>query len=145
MREPGPGYAPVPVVANVDLPRSEATAKTVAKTVANPEVASKFATRGKSTDEDDFLDDIDRGKSAEVDEISKGWRLETNSDGRLRWRWQVKDGAGNSATYAKPDGNLGYTRGSRYVGITQRAEAEEDDRKRVKGKHKPRRGRKTRG
>jgi hypothetical protein len=136
MRTPGPGYAPVPVVANVDLPRSEATAKTVAKTVANPEVASKFATGGKSTDEDDFLDDIDRGKSAEVDEISKGWRLETNSDGRLRWRWQVKDGAGNSATYEKPGGTLGYTRGSRYVGITQRDDARAKDSKRTKGKHK---------
>lgn len=123
----------------MDLP----PVQTVAKTVANPEVAKRFATGGKNEHGDDFLDDLYRGKSTGITEIGRGWRLETNSDGRLRWRWQVKDNAGNPITYVKPDGETGYKRGSQYVGITQRGKAEEHDRERVKGKHKPRRSRKA--
>ena len=95
------------------------------------------------TDDSDFLDEVDRGKSDYITTIGKGWRLETNSDGRLRWRWQEKDGAANPITYVKPDGTQGYKRGSQYVGITHREEAQEHDRKRTKGKHKPRRSRKA--
>ena len=119
--------------------------QTVAKTVANPEVETQFATGGKLTDSDDLLDDFFGGKNAKVSKVSRGWRLERNTDGRLRWRWQVKDGRGQTITYVTDSGKTGYTRGSEYVGITQRDEAEEDDRTRVKGKHKRRRSRKTRG
>jgi hypothetical protein len=133
-------YAPVEAVANPDLP----PVIVIQKTVANPEVSRGFATGGKTTDSDDLLDEFFGGKNVKISKVSKGWRLERNSDGRLRWRWQVKDNAGNSITYAKPDGQLGYKRGSEYVGITQRAEAEEDDRTRVKGKHKRRRSSKAR-
>ena len=111
--------------------------------VANPEVIRQFATGGKSGDDSDLLDDLTRGKFSRITEIGKGWRLEKNSDGRLRWRWQVKDNAGNPITYVKSDGQTAYKRGSQYVGITQREEAREHDRQRVKGKHKPRRGRKA--
>jgi hypothetical protein len=126
-------------VANADLP----PVIVLESPVANPEVARGFATGGKTANSDDLLDEFFGGKNARIDKFSKGWRLEHNSDGRLRWRWQVKDNAGNPLTYVKPDGQVGYKRGSQYVGITQRAEAEEHDRKRVKGKHKPRRGRKA--
>jgi hypothetical protein len=99
----------------------------------------------KQNNDDDLLDDLARGKSTGITEIGKGWRLETNSDGRLRWRWQEKDNAGNPITYVKPDGETAYKRGSRYVGITQRDKAQAHDRERVKGKHKSRRSGKARG
>jgi hypothetical protein len=96
----------------------------VANTVANDE------------DDDDFLDDIDRGKSSHITKIGKGWRLETNSDGRLRWRWQVKDDDDAPVTYVNDSGKTVYVRGSYYVGITQAGWAREQDKKRRKGRHK---------
>jgi hypothetical protein len=113
--------------------------QTVKKNVANPEVAAQFATGGKNEKNTDFLDDLYRGKSTGIGQIGKGWRLEENSDGRLRWRWQVKDGRGNPVTYVTESGKTGYARGSQYVGITQRDEARAHDKKRAKGKHKRRR------
>jgi hypothetical protein len=131
--------APVVTVAKSDLPRSI----DAVEIVANPEVAMEFATGGKNKSVDDLVDDFFGGKSSRITKIGKGWRLEKNSDGRLRWRWQVKDSAGNTVTYIKTDGSLGYARGSSYVGITQVASAKGEDRARVKGKHKRRRRRKT--
>jgi len=106
----------------------------VAKTVANREENGVFATGVN----DDFLDDLYRGKSTGINEIGKGWRLEENSDGRLRWRWQVKDTHGNTVTYVNDSGKTVYARGSRYVGITQRTAAKAHDKKRTKGRHKRR-------
>ena len=127
-----------------NLPPALAVSKTVAKTVANPEVAASKTPVAKTVasdaDSDDLMDNADRGKSAKITEIGKGWRLEWNSDGRLRWRWQVKDNAGETVTYRKEDGTLGYARGSRYVGITQTAAAQKEDRKRRRAKSAARRG-----
>jgi hypothetical protein len=132
-----------------NLPPASAVLKTVAKTVANPEVAASKSTVAKTVANDDEADDLmdsaDRGKSAKITEIGKGWRLEWNSDGRLRWRWQVKDDAGQTVTYQKQDGTLGYARGSRYVGITQSAAAQKEDRKRRRAKSAARRGGATGG
>ena len=47
--------------------------------------------------------------------IGKGWRLERNSNGRLRWRWQRKHENGTPMTYTAATGNVGYKRGSKYV------------------------------
>ena len=144
MRNPGDGYAPV---ANGDLPRVKVTVSMDASPVANPEVApvanSILPRVANQNDDDDLLDDLTRGNSTGITEIGKGWRLERNSDGRLRWRWQVKDNAGNPITYVKSSGETAYSRGSKYVGITQLEEAEKHDSERVKGRHKPRRGRKV--
>ncbi len=135
-------FAPVETLeATIDLP----LAKETKSCMANPEVVRDLPCMANSSDDDDLLDDVAGGKSTGVTEIGKGWRLETNADGRMRWRWQVKDDAGNPITYVKPDGETGYKRGSKYVGITQRDKAKEHDRKRIKGKHKPRRSRKARG
>ena len=58
------------------------------------------------------LDDIeivqDVGKST-------GWRLEANSNGMYRWRWQMKDSSGKTITYTTSSGKTGYKRGSKYV------------------------------
>ena len=114
----------------------------VAKTVANPEVETPFATRGKF---DDLLDEFFGGKSTAIGAIGKGWRLETNTDGRLRWRWQVKDRNGYPVTYVKADGSLGYKRGSRYVGITQSESAREHAKQRRRSRIKRGGRRATRG
>ena len=108
----------------------------VAKPVANREIIGVISPVAKNADDADLLSDIDRGKSTGIVKIGKGWRLETNSDGRLRWRWQIKDDDGNTVTYVKSDGKTGYARGSSYVGITQRDAAKKTDRRRRKGKHK---------
>ena len=47
--------------------------------------------------------------------IKHGWRLETNSNGRLRRRWQRKHEDGKPMTYTTKSGGVGYTRGSKYV------------------------------
>ena len=95
---------------------------TSGKVVANPEVESS----GKShlplppqnlpltaNDEDDLQ------FHQEIEDQQKGWRLEKNSNGYWRWRWQLKDDGGQSVTYVNEGGNVGYKRGSKYVKIKQ--------------------------
>jgi len=55
----------------------------------------------------EFEDDIEQ---------ESGWRLEQNSNGYYRWRWQLKQPDGSPVTYQNPSGNIGYKRGSKYVG-----------------------------
>jgi hypothetical protein len=77
----------------------------VAKVVANPEVDSS----GKLAEDEIEIDD-------EISDASDGWRLEKNSNGYYRWRWQMKDEDGQPVTYTTASGNTGYKRGSKYVG-----------------------------
>lgn len=96
------------------------TQKVVAKVVANPEVEDGFATSGRSSVKndlplfEDFVETIDFDDV--IDQVGKGWRLEKNSDGYYRWRWQMKDENGRSVTYVTKSGTTGYKRGSKYVG-----------------------------
>lgn len=46
----------------------------------------------------------------------QGWRLEKNSNGFWRWRYQRTDAGGNPLTYVNKSGNTGYRRGSKYIG-----------------------------
>lgn len=61
----------------------------------------------------------DDGLDVEFDEDieqESGWRLEENSNGYYRWRWQLKNPDGSPVTYVNESGNIGYKRGSKYVG-----------------------------
>lgn len=78
----------------------------VAKVVANPEVESGFATNEQ--DEDFEADGEASGKLS-------GWRIERNTNGFYRYRWQVKDRSGNADTYITSTGGTGYRRGSKYL------------------------------
>jgi hypothetical protein len=85
--------------------------------VANPEVDSS----GKSNlplienlIDDLDLDGLEIGES--IDNVPKHWRLEKNSNGFYRWRWQIKDANGDPVTYVNKNGNRSYKRGSVYVG-----------------------------
>lgn len=78
--------------------------------VANPEVAvvanDDFAT---TEPEDDFeIED-------EIDGRIDRWRIEKNSNGAFRYRWQLKDDVGNPITYETASGGIGYRRGSKYL------------------------------
>jgi hypothetical protein len=64
-------------------------------------------------------DDLDVLFEERIDEAAAGWRLERNSNGYYRWRWQLKDAAGNSITYVNQSGTVGYRRGSKYVPIDE--------------------------
>lgn len=44
-----------------------------------------------------------------------GWRIEKNTNGFYRYRWQVKDNMGNPDTYITSSGKTGYRRGSKYL------------------------------
>ena len=48
--------------------------------------------------------------------VLQGWRLEKNSNGFWRWRYQRTDAGGNPLTYVNKSGNTGYRRGSKYIG-----------------------------
>jgi hypothetical protein len=80
--------------------------------VAKPEVESSGKSVLPLVDED-----IEFGE--DVTEISKGWRMEPNSNGYYRWRWQLKDDTGQPITYVNKSGKTGYKRGSKYVGKKQ--------------------------
>lgn len=73
---------------------------------------------------DDSDSDIELG--AEVSKKAKGWRLEQNSDGYWRWRWQKKDNDGNPVTYVNKSGKTGYKRGCEYVPIKDVGKAKEE-------------------
>jgi hypothetical protein len=81
-------------------------APVVAKVVANRAVEGTFAT---TQEDDDF--EID----GQVEGGLKGWRVEKNSNGRYRYRWQLKDAHGNPITYITSSGSVGYRRGSKYL------------------------------
>lgn len=85
------------------------------KVVAKPPTPV-LATSGKSfaIQLDDLpLDSIELGEDVGK---SAGWRLEGNSNGMTRWRWQMKDEMGKPITYITTSGKTGYKRGSKYVG-----------------------------
>lgn len=62
-------------------------------------------------------DDSDIELGAEIEAAVKGWRLERNSNGYFRYRWQKKDAEGNPIKYVRESGSVGYKRGSKYVPI----------------------------
>lgn len=68
------------------------------------------------TPEDD--DEIELGEDVAVT-IPKGWRLEKNTNGYWRLRYQLKDNNGNPITYVNKSGRTGYSRGSQYVPIAK--------------------------
>lgn len=55
----------------------------------------------------------------EITTVATGWRLERNSNGYYRWRWQMKDAAGQPITYVATSGKTAYRRGSQYVSIQE--------------------------
>lgn len=69
-------------------------------------------------------DDIELGD--DVSKAAKGWRLEENSDGYWRWRWQRKDHNGKPVTYVNKSGKVVYKRGCEYVPINEVEKAKED-------------------
>lgn len=85
----------------------------VAKVVAKPEVESSGKSNLPLTIQDD-TDDI----TIDDDDITgeSGWRLEKNSNGYYRWRWQLKNDDGTPVTYVNKSSKTGYKRGSKYVG-----------------------------
>lgn len=92
------------------------------KLVANPEVESSGKSNLPLTLEDLPLTDGDEPDIELEEEIvdeARGWRLEQNSNGYYRWRWQLKDADGNPITYVNKSGNIGYKRGSKYVPIEE--------------------------
>jgi hypothetical protein len=58
----------------------------------------------------------------EITAVATGWRLERNSNGYYRWRWQMKDALGNAITYVATSGKRSYRRGSQYVSIKEAEE-----------------------
>lgn len=64
---------------------------------------------------DEIDDDFEDLPLDEIDTIPAGWRMEINSNGQYRWRWQMKDQNGRSITYVTKSGKTGYKRGSKYV------------------------------
>jgi hypothetical protein len=102
---------------------------TSGKLVANPEVETSGKSIATSPPKDlpltaDTDDDIELGD--DVSKAAKGWRLEENSDGYWRWRWQLKDDNGDSVTYVNKAGNVVYKRGCEYVPINKLDGAKED-------------------
>jgi hypothetical protein len=73
-------------------------------------------TAGKRAGDDLPLTDFDDFEDiTSVDSVAKGWRLEQNSNGYYRWRWQMKTDSGEPITYITTSGKTGYKRGSKYV------------------------------
>lgn len=126
-REPVGTAVSVPAAASAGAARAargsgKSTKATSGKLVANPEVE----TSGKSdlplvknnlpltAEPDDGISFDD-----EIEQQQVGWRLEANSNGYYRWRWQLKDDNGEPVTYVNSSGNVGYKRGSKYVSIEE--------------------------
>lgn len=84
-----------------DLPPKKSSGKSSGKSRGSNE----FATNDGNVSFDD-----------EITEIEKGWRLEKNSNGYYRWRWQLKHNDGAPVTYVNKSGKIAYKRGSKYVG-----------------------------
>lgn len=110
------------------------------KLVANPEVESSGKSLSENlplTDETDT--DIELGDDIDA-AITQGWRLEENSNGYWRWRFQEKDDDGNPITYVNSAGGVVYKRGSHYVGIETVPEIkrrlEQDKRRRIRGQQR---------
>lgn len=61
------------------------------------------------------LDEFNTENDEEVTEVTQGWRLEKNTNGHYRWRWQIKSADGNPITYKTKSGRTAYKRGSKYV------------------------------
>jgi len=51
----------------------------------------------------------------DIKEPVKGWRLEQNSNGYWRWRFQMKGHNGAAVTYTDRSGKIAYKKGSQYV------------------------------
>lgn len=95
-------------------PAESISGKSQEKVVANPEVEvvadHKFAT---TEIESDFDDDFEF--ESEAAGILKGWRIEKNSNGYYRYRWQLKNEDGEAVTHIMSSGKTGYKRGSKYL------------------------------
>lgn len=74
----------------------------------------------------DELPQFDLEDEQEITQVATGWRLERNSNGYYRWRWQMKDAAGNPITFVATSGKLSYRRGSQYISIRDAEEIEND-------------------
>lgn len=66
----------------------------------------EFAT---TEDDDDFTIE------SEINERLKGWRIEKNTNGFYRYRWQLKEANGDAVTHITSSGKVGYARGSKYL------------------------------
>lgn len=114
---------PAPATTAIEHLRSRkngagSSGKSPAPTSGKPEVA----TSGKSAKHNLPLtaaDDDDIQFEDEIIETEQGWRLERNSNGYYRWRWQLKNDSGEPVTYVNKSGNTGYKRGSKYVPIEE--------------------------
>lgn len=69
----------------------------------------KEVTKRKSTDDIEIDSPVSKGLA--------GWRLERNSNGYFRFRWQIKDANGQPDIYKTEAGGVGYRRGSKYLSI----------------------------
>ena len=65
------------------------------------------------------LDDDEITDSTDITQSGRGWRLERNSDGYWRWRWQLTDSDGQSVSYIAANGKRRWRRGSQYIPIRQ--------------------------
>lgn len=57
----------------------------------------------------------------------KGWRLEQNSNGYWRWRYQAKGDDGKPVTYYNKSGKVAYKKGSQYVKLGELDDAREEE------------------
>lgn len=81
----------------------------------------KFAT---TENEDDFQ------PTEQASGALSGWRIEKNTNGYYRYRWQNKDERGRPDTYITSSGSVGYRRGSRYLPKLQAFKELENGKKR---------------
>ena len=72
----------------------------------------------------DELPQFDFEDEREITQVAAGWRLERNSNGYYRWRWQMKDATGQPLTYVATSGKSSYRRGSQYVSIREAEDRE---------------------
>lgn len=97
-----------------------ATKNTSGKSSGKPEVESSGKNNLPLTNE--WIEELDLDDlefNDEIDEVPASWRLEKNSNGFYRWRWQKKSPDGSPDTYVNSKGNLSYRRGSKYVPIEE--------------------------
>ncbi len=63
----------------------------------------------------------------EVKRPVKGWRLEQNSNGYWRWRYQAKGDDGKPVIYYNKSGKAAYKKGSQYVKLGELDNAREEE------------------
>lgn len=115
---------PVPVL---QLESAEATQPVVATS------GKSFATSGKSRPLPESRDlppiaeaDPDVVLQEDIKRPVRGWRLEQNSNGYWRWRYQEKADDGRVVMYHNRTGKIAYKRGSQYVKLGELDAAREE-------------------